>query len=52
MERETYQFGRYHLDKRIGAGAMSEVYRGRLIGALGFEKDVAIKLIHPHAAED
>jgi serine/threonine protein kinase len=52
VTQESYQFGRYHLDHRIGAGAMSEVFRGRLIGALGFEKDVAIKLIHPHAAED
>ena len=52
MSEKVYEFGKYRLDHFLGAGATSEVYRASLRGALGFEKDVAVKLIHPHAAEE
>jgi len=51
VPEENYEFGKYTLDQFLGAGATSEVYQARLRGALGFEKLVALKLIHAHAAE-
>lgn len=36
--------GRYTVLEPLGAGARFEVYRARLAGVLGFEKDVALKL--------
>ena len=40
--------GRYKLISRIGSGGMSEVYRAKLYGPGGYEKDVAIKILLPH----
>jgi len=40
--------GKYKLISRIGSGGMSEVYRAKLYGPGGYEKDVAIKLLLPH----
>ena len=45
-------FGPYTLLRRLAAGGMAEVYLGRIAGAAGFEKLVAIKRIHPHHAAD
>lgn len=42
------QLGRYLLIKKIARGGMADVYRAKLIGVEGFEKDVAIKKILPH----
>lgn len=39
--------GRYLLLSRLGMGGMAEVYRGKLRGPGGFEKDVAIKRVIP-----
>ncbi len=44
--------GRYELLSRLGVGGMGEVFRARMIGAGGFEKQVVIKRILPHLAED
>jgi serine/threonine protein kinase len=44
----AYQkLGRYLLMSEIASGGMATVYRGKLIGIEGFEKDVAIKKILP-----
>jgi len=40
--------GRYKLISKIGSGGMSEVYRAKLYGPGGYEKDVAIKILLPH----
>ncbi len=40
--------GRYELLLEIAAGGMATVYIGRLRGAAGFERLVAIKRMHPH----
>ena len=43
---------RYELLVRIASGGMATVYLGRLRGAVGFWRLVAIKRAHPHLAED
>ncbi|MES1209226.1 MAG: serine/threonine-protein kinase, partial [Pseudomonadota bacterium] len=46
------KFGQYELLERVAVGGMAEVYRGRVAGAEGFEKFVAIKRILPEFARD
>jgi eukaryotic-like serine/threonine-protein kinase len=46
------KFGQYELRELIAVGGMAEVYKGRVAGAEGFEKLVAIKRILPDLAED
>src|SRR5262249_18026870 len=43
---------RYVLLERIASGGMATVYVGRLRGAQGFSRLVAIKRAHPHLMED
>lgn len=45
------QYGKYLLHARIARGGMAELFRGKMIGAKGFEKIVAIKRILPHLAD-
>lgn len=42
------QLGRYLLISRIASGGMADIYRSKLIGVEGFEKEFAIKKILPH----
>jgi eukaryotic-like serine/threonine-protein kinase len=44
--------GRYAIYGKIASGGMASVHFGRLIGAAGFSRTVAIKRLHPHLAED
>jgi serine/threonine protein kinase len=44
--------GRYMLHGKIASGGMAAVHLGRLIGAVGFSRTVAIKRMHPHLTED
>jgi len=44
------KFGKYTLLERIAVGGMAEVYRGKLTGEKGFEKQVVIKKMLPHIA--
>src|SRR5579864_3360742 len=44
--------GRYLLYGEIASGGMASVHFGRLQGAAGFSRTVAIKRLHPHLAED
>ncbi|MCK7491336.1 MAG: hypothetical protein MZW92_06180 [Comamonadaceae bacterium] len=46
------EFGKYHLIERIATGGMAELYLAKLYGAGGFEKDLAIKKVLPHLAQD
>jgi serine/threonine-protein kinase len=43
---------KYQLGAKIGGGGMAEVYRGRLLGAEGFARPVAIKRIHASFSRD
>ncbi|HEX8794977.1 MAG TPA: serine/threonine-protein kinase [Polyangiaceae bacterium] len=44
--------GRYALYGKIASGGMATVYFGRMVGAAGFMRTVAIKRLHPHLAEE
>ena len=55
MDRESagpVEIGRYVLYDRIASGGMAAVYLGRLAGAVGFTRTVAIKRLHPQFAAD
>src|SRR5580704_1107389 len=44
--------GRYAIYGEIAAGGMATVHFGRLLGAVGFTRPVAIKQLHPQFAKD
>jgi eukaryotic-like serine/threonine-protein kinase len=44
--------GRYALFDEIASGGMATVHLGRLTGAVGFSRTVAIKRLHPQFAKD
>jgi tRNA A-37 threonylcarbamoyl transferase component Bud32 len=44
--------GRWEIIKRIGSGGMADVYLARAKGEAGFEKTVAVKVMHPHLARN
>jgi len=46
------QFGRYELLLELAAGGMATLYLARLRGPEGFEKLVALKIIHPHLTRE
>ena len=46
------RFGQYELLERVAVGGMAEVFRGRAVGAEGFEKWIAIKRVLPDLARD
>lgn len=46
------RFDRYETLEPIAAGGMAKVYRGRAIADGGFERIVAIKVMHSHLASD
>ncbi len=46
------QFGPYRLIRQIAVGGMAEIHLAKTAGIAGFEKYVAIKMIHPNFAED
>ena len=44
--------GRYETLREIASGGMATVHLGRILGVGGFERVVAIKVMHPHLAMD
>jgi eukaryotic-like serine/threonine-protein kinase len=44
--------GRYAIHRPLAAGGMATVHLGRLLGAVGFARTVAIKRLHAHFAND
>jgi eukaryotic-like serine/threonine-protein kinase len=44
--------GRYVMYDEIASGGMASVHFGRMRGAVGFSRTVAIKSLHPHFAHD
>jgi serine/threonine protein kinase len=49
---ESKKFGKYQLLDKIAVGGMAELYRAKVIGDYGFEKQVAIKKILPHLSDE
>src|SRR3990170_4426494 len=45
-------FGKYRLLAKLATGGMAEIFLARLTGVAGFEKQVVIKRILPHYADD
>src|SRR5262250_410710 len=45
-------FGPYRLVHQIAVGGMAEIYLAKTRGIGGFEKYLALKVIHPNFAED
>ena len=48
---EIVKIGRYDLIYRVGSGGMATVFVARLSGLAGFERLVAVKVIHQHLAD-
>jgi serine/threonine protein kinase len=46
------QFGPYRLVRQIAVGGMAEIHLAKTRGIAGFEKYVALKMIHPNFAQD
>lgn len=44
--------GRWEVIRRLGSGGMADVYLAHSKGEAGFEKRVAIKVMHPHLARN
>ncbi|HUS29546.1 MAG TPA: serine/threonine-protein kinase [Kofleriaceae bacterium] len=44
--------GRWEVIKRLGSGGMADVFLARARGDAGFEKTVAVKVMHPHLARN
>jgi eukaryotic-like serine/threonine-protein kinase len=51
-DASSMRLGRYDLVEMIGKGGMGEVYRGILRGPAGFQKEVALKLLHEKASSE
>jgi len=51
-EMPPARIGKYAVIRKIASGGMAEVYLCRLRGDEGFEKKVAVKVIHPRLGED
>ncbi len=49
--REGLRLGRYTLRQRIARGGMGAIYLATIEGAAGFERWLAIKLMHGHLSE-
>lgn len=47
----TFKLGRYEVLGRIATGGMATVYRARLPGLGGFNREFALKVIHPHLTQ-
>lgn len=48
----TKTYGRYHVVGVLARGGMGTVYLARSIGLAGFSRTVALKVLHPHFAEE
>ena len=47
-----FQLGPYRVVGQVGAGGFATVYRAVVSGDMGFERDVALKVLHSHITRD
>lgn len=47
-----FQLGRYKVVGQVGAGGFATVYRAKVEGDMGFSRDVALKVLHPHITSE
>jgi serine/threonine protein kinase len=52
VEFKPHLFGKFYLLQRLAVGGMAEIYRARVPGAGGFEKELVVKRILPARAQD
>ena len=52
MSEDYPKLGRYQVINRIASGGMAEVFLAKAVGAMGFQRLVAIKLIHANFTRD
>lgn len=52
MKGSVSQIGPYRIEEKIGTGGMGCIYRGVREGVGGFERPVAVKVLHPHLADN
>ena len=45
-------FGKFFLLQRLAAGGMAEIFRAKIVGAGGFEKELVVKRILPERSRD
>jgi serine/threonine protein kinase len=51
-EFKPHLFGKFYLLQRLAVGGMAEIFRARVPGAGGFEKELVVKRILPARAQD
>ena len=49
---ELPRLGRYQVISKLAQGGMAEIFLAKALGVMGFERLVAIKLIHSHLTRD
>ncbi len=49
---KPHTFGKFFLLQRLAVGGMAEIYRAKVVGAAGFEKELALKRILPARSQD
>lgn len=46
------QIGSFRILKAMASGGMGDIYLAKQVGAEGFEREVVLKVLHPHLARD
>jgi len=52
IDFKPHAFGKFFLLQRLAVGGMAEIFRARVVGAAGFEKELVVKRILPSRARD
>lgn len=50
--KRTFYLGRYNCIEQLGTGPIGETYRAKIYGVAGFEKQFAVKRLHPQLSGD
>src|SRR5271167_2242535 len=49
---KPHLFGKFFLLQRLAVGGMAEIYRAKVVGAAGFEKELAVKRVLASRAQN